>query len=333
MAVYTSVSTQQAQTLMTALQLGTVTALTPCSGGIENTNYFVDTDRQGKKGEYVLTLFERLSFEELPFYLELMRHLADNGIAVPRPHADASNTILHTVADKPAAVVNRLRGRQQLQPTPAHCQAVGTHMAQMHLAGSSFAMQQRNLRDRSWWNATIPTVLPHLSAQQQALILDEQQHQNAIAASAACASLPTGTIHADLFRDNVMFDGTTLTGFFDFYFAGTDTLLFDIAVVLNDWCFDHASAPALTRDLPQHADAFLTAYQAVRPLTDAEQQLLPDLRRAAALRFWTSRLWDYYLPRQASVLTPHDPSHFERVLRMLRGETPGTASDKNTTAT
>lgn len=331
MAVYTSVSPQQAQTLITALQLGTITALTPCSGGIENTNYFVDTEKQGTKGEYVLTLFERLSFEELPFYLELMRHLADNGIAVPRPHADANNTILHTVVGKPAAVVNRLQGKQILQPSPAHCQAVGAHMAHMHIAGNSFAMQQPNLRNRNWWNATIPTVVPHLNAQQKDLILDEQRHQNRIATSAAYASLPTGAIHADLFRDNVMFDGTTLTGFFDFYFAGTDTLLFDIAVVLNDWCFDHANAPAQSRDLPQHIAAFLEAYQSVRPLTDAEQHLLPDLRRAAALRFWTSRLWDYYLPREASLLTPHDPRHFERVLNMLRNNASNNATDGSAT--
>lgn len=333
MAVYTSVSARQAQALITALQLGTVTALTPCSGGIENTNYFVDTENKGQKREYVLTLFERLSFEELPFYLELMRHLADNGIAVPRPYADADSVILHTVAGKPAAVVERLRGRQMLQPTAAHCQAVGRHMAQMHLAGSSFHMQQRNLRDRSWWNATIPVVLPHLNAQQSALILNEQQHQNMVASSAAFSALPVGAIHADLFRDNVMFDGTTLTGFFDFYFAGIDSLLFDIAVALNDWCFHHAGAPAVAHFLPRHIDAFLDAYQAVRPLTAAEQQLLPDLRRAAALRFWTSRLWDFYLPRDASLLTPHDPTHFERILLALRGENNSDTANGQPTAT
>lgn len=314
MAVYTEVTPAQVQELMDQLQLGAVHQLTPCSGGIENTNYFVDT----AQGSYVLTLFERLSFEELPFYLRLMEHLADRDIPVPKPFATPDGEILHRVCDKPAAVVVKLKGRQVLNPSPAHCAEVSTHMARMHLAGQDFAMQQPNLRGREWWNATIPTVLPHLDEAQQALILSEQAHQNDVAASSAYAALPRGAVHADLFRDNAMFDGCVLSGFFDFYFAGTDAFVFDIAVVLNDWCFDHEHAPEATQDLPEHIDAFMRAYEAVRTLTDAERQLLPDMRRAAALRFWTSRLWDFYMPREASVLTPHDPTHFERILTMLR---------------
>jgi homoserine kinase type II len=114
-----------------------------------------------------------------------------------------------------------------------------------------------------------------------------------------------------LFRDNVMFEGETLTGFFDFYFAGVDRWLFDIAVCLNDWCIEHNSAAYL----PAHGQAFLQAYQSVRPLQAAERSLLNPMLRAGALRFWISRLWDFYLPREANLLQPHDPTHFERVLR------------------
>ena len=290
------------------LQLGNLLALTGIQGGIENTNYFVSCEG----GEFVLTLFERLSAEQLPFYLYLMQHLARHGIPVPDPQANAhTGAVLHEVCGKPAAIVQRLAGKSQLAPQPVHCAAVGDMLARMHLAGRSYERQQPNLRGLPWWNDTVPLVLPHLDSQAAALLQAELAYQNAVAASSDYAALPRGPIHADLFRDNVMFDGERLTGFFDFYFAGVDTFLFDLAVCLNDWCID---LPSGQHDSAR-AEAMLAAYQAVRPLTDAERRLLPAMARAGALRFWISRLWDFYLPREASMLKPHDPTHFERVLR------------------
>ena len=307
MAVFTEVSPAAAQALLTRLQLVELRALRGIEGGIENTNYFVTTDT----GEFVLTLFERLSAEQLPFYLHLMRHLAHAGIPVPEPQADARGEILHSVCGKPAAVVNKLHGRSQLAPQAVHCAAVGAMLARMHLAGQGFERQQPNLRGLPWWNETVPVVLAHLDAEQAALLQSELAYQNHIAASSAYTALPRGPVHADLFRDNVMFDGEQLTGFFDFYFAGVDTFLFDLAVCLNDWCIDWATG---AHDAARF-DAMLAAYQSVRPLSAAERSLLPAMARAGALRFWISRLWDYHLPREAQVLTPHDPRHFERVLR------------------
>ena len=311
MAVFTEVSFDEASALLQRLNLGELQHMEGCKGGIENTNYFVTTER----GEYVLTLFERLSFEQLPFYLHLMKHLALKGIPVPDPAANSDGDILHRLKDKPAAVVNRLHGKSELDPTPAHCAAVGSMVAQMHLAALDYDRSQPNLRGLAWWNETVPLVLPHLDADQAALIRGELAYQNHVAESSAYAALPRGPVHADLFRDNVMFSGTPqhpeLTGFFDFYFAGVDSWLFDLAVCLNDWCIDLATgAMDATR-----TTAFLQAYAAVRPLTAAERELLPAMLRAGALRFWTSRLWDFHLPREASVLQPHDPTHFERVLR------------------
>ena len=307
MAVFTPVSPPEASALLRRLDLGALTSLRGIEGGIENTNYFVSCDA----GEYVLTLFERLTAEQLPFYLQLMKHLAGAGIPVPDPQADAQGRILHSVCGKPAALVNRLRGRSQLAPQAVHCAAVGDMLARMHLVGRSFALQQPNLRALPWWNETAPVVLPHLDAAQAALLQSELDWQNRVAQSADFAALPRGPVHADLFRDNVMFDGEALTGFFDFYFAGVDSWLFDLAVALNDWCID---LPTGAHDA-ERASAFLRGYQAVRPLQDAERRLLPELARAGALRFWISRLWDYHLPRDAALLTPHDPTHFERVLR------------------
>ena len=307
MAVFTEVSPPEASDLLQRLQLGTLTELRGIEGGIENTNYFVTTDQ----GEYVLTLFERLSAEQLPFYLHLMKHLAHAGIPVPDPQADADGDILHRVAGKPAAVVNKLRGKSQLQPQAAHCASLGTMLARMHLAGQGYERNQPNLRGLPWWNDTVPVVLPFLDGPQANLLRSELAYQNHVAASSAYAALPRGPVHADLFRDNAMFEGESLTGFFDFYFAGVDTFLFDLAVCLNDWCIDLAEGTHHS----DRATALLDAYQAVRPLTGDERALLPAMLRAGALRFWISRLWDFHLPREAALLTPHDPTHFERVLR------------------
>ena len=317
MAVYTEVSPDAAAALATRLGLGTVTALRGISSGIENTNYFLTTESSPEAApeEWVLTLFERLSFEQLPFYLHLMKHLAQRGIPVPEPQADARGEILHSVDGKPAAVVDKLAGGHQLAPSAWHCQQVGAMLARMHLAGQDYERHQPNLRGLDWWTATVPVVLPFLTEGQAALIQSELAFQQALAHSPAYAALPRGPIHADLFRDNVMFDGLPghekLTGFFDFYFAGVDTWLFDLSVCLNDWCIDLESG----RLDEARAQAFISAYDAERALSPDEIRLLPALQRAGALRFWLSRLWDFYLPREASMLKAHDPGHFERVLR------------------
>jgi homoserine kinase type II len=306
-AVYTEVPFRDAAALLARLGLGSLKSLDPCNGGIENTNYFADTDT----GRYVLTLFERLSAQQLPFYLHLMKHLAQRGITVPEPHADAHGALVHTLLGKPAAVVNRLPGRHHPAPDAAHCASVGAMLARMHLAGLDFPMHQPNLRGLLWWQETAPLVLPHLAPAQRELLESELAFQVQLAGSPACAALPRGPIHADLFRDNVMFDADRLTGFFDFYFAGVDAFVFDIAVCLNDWCSD-AETGRLNEVLAQ---SFVSAYDAVKPLSGDELRLLAAMMRAAALRFWLSRLWDLHLPRQAHILQAHDPAPLERVLR------------------
>jgi homoserine kinase type II len=246
-----------------------------------------------------------------------MQHLARRGIPVPEPHADASGEILFSVAGKPAALVDRLHGGHQLAPDVFHCEQVGATLARMHLAGRDFPLQQPNLRGLAWWQETAPKLLPFLDAGQAALLSEELDYQTHLAASPHFAEIPRGPVHADLFRDNVMFEPgegagrERLTGFFDFYFAGCDAWLFDLAVCLNDWCIDLTTG----RLLEDRAAAFVAAYERERPLSGAEHRLLPALLRAAALRFWVSRLFDLHLPREASLLKAHDPRHFERVLR------------------
>jgi homoserine kinase type II len=316
MAVYTEVGFAEADALLQSLGLGELTDLQGIRSGIENTNYFATTVR----GQWVLTLFERLPREQLPYYLKLMQHLAAHGIPVPAPQPDAAGELVHTAAGKPAAVVTRLPGSHRLAPDAPHCAQVGEMLARMHVAGQSFALQQPHLRGLPWWLQTSPVVRPHLPAAAAKLLTAELAFQQAVATSPAGQSLPQGPIHADLFRDNVMFDDTAgpdrLCGFFDFYFAGTDCLLFDIAVCLNDWCAD----PASGRPCDDRATAFIAAYEKMRPLQAAEVRLLPAMLRAAALRFWISRLWDWYLPRDAALLQPKDPTYFENVLNFRQAQ-------------
>ena len=307
MAVFTEVRPDAAAALAQRLHLGAMTDLRGISAGIENTNYFLTT----VQGQYVLTLFERLTAEQLPFYLHLMKHLAQRGIPVPDPQADETGEILLEVCGKPAAVVNKLAGHHVMAPDLTHCGAVGAMLARMHLAGQDFSRAQPNLRGLDWWIETIPVVVPYLDAPQRQLIESELAFQRQLVQTPAYQALPRGPIHADLFRDNVMFEDDRLTGFFDFYFAGCDTWLFDIAVCLNDWCIELASGQLVE----ERAQAFVQAYDSVRALSGDELRLMPALMRAGALRFWTSRLWDFHLPREASMLKAHDPGHFERVLR------------------
>lgn len=310
MAVFTPVSQAQAQELLTHYALGDLVSLRGIASGIENTNYFVDTTT----GRYVLTLFERLTHEQLSFYIELMHHLAARGVAVPDPQPRTDGTRIGTVNGKPTSIVTCLRGASVMAPGAAHCAEVGAALARMHLAGADFSMVQPNLRGLPWWQETVPTIMPFLDAERAALLADEMALQTRVADSAEARSLPTGPSHCDLFRDNVLFDGDKLGGFIDFYFAGCDTWLFDVAVTLNDW----ASDPATGEIDAARYDALLQGYRSVRVFTDAERSLWPFALRAAALRFWISRLYDFHMPRPAQTLTPHDPQVFERILRLRR---------------
>lgn len=290
-----------------AVPLGRALALQGISSGIDNSNFFLTTER----GEFVLTIFENLGFEQLPFYVQLMRHLAERGIPVPAPVPNADGELVVTLHGKPAIIVSRLSGASQMAPQPPHCAEVGTMLARMHLAGRDFPLVQPNLRGLDWITATAPTVLPLVSRPEAELLHNEVRFQTDFAATATYAALTRGPVHADLFRNNVMFEGERLSGCFDFYFAGVDTWLFDVAVTVNDWCVDLASG-VLDEARVQ---ALLAAYHAVRPFTPQEHAAWLPMLRAGALRFWLSRLYDLHIPRAAELLTPHDPTHFERILR------------------
>jgi homoserine kinase type II len=302
LSVYTPVSEDELAAWLANYSVGTLVACEPIKAGIENTNYFVTTSQ----GRYVLTLFERLPAEELPFYLDLMAHLARHGIPCPAPIADLQDRYLQHLNGKPAALVTRLPGRSLERPGERECGELGALLGRMHLAGRSYPAYLENPRGPKWWRVAAKEVMSFLDAHQQELLSKELQIQS----EHRFPDLPRGPVHADLFRDNTLFEKGRISGVIDFYFAGVDCLLYDIAVCANDWCLAEDGAAldaARTR-------ALLAGCQSVRPFTPLEQTAWPTMLRAAALRFWLSRLHDYHLPRPGVLVHAHDPEHFRRIL-------------------
>ena len=305
MAVYTPVSDAELREWLRRYSVGALVGCEPVATGIENSNYFVVTTQ----GRYFLTLFERLPAEELPFYLELMAHLARHGIPCPAPIADLSDRYLQALNGKPAVLVTRLPGRSLEAPSARHCAELGALLGRMHLAGGSFPAYLENPRGPKWWRLAAPQVAPFLDASKKELLQDELAFQ----AGQRFPDLPRGPVHADLFRDNALFDEGRISGVIDFYFAGIDCLLYDLAVCANDWCLGAQRALDAA-----HVAALLSAYHSVRPFTPLERAAWPAMLRAAALRFWLSRLHDYHLPRPGMLVHAHDPEHFRQILELRR---------------
>jgi len=305
LSVYTSVTEAELDAWLKQYSVGELRSLEPIKAGIENTNYFVTTGQ----GAYVLTLFERLPAAELPFYLDLMAHLARHGIPSPAPIADLADHYLQTLKGKPAALVTRLPGRSVERPAEAECAELGALLARMHLAGRSYPAYLENPRGPKWWRLAANDLKPHIPKEEHALLESELAYQ----AQHRFPDLPRGPVHADLFRDNTLFQKGRITGVIDFYFAGVDCFLYDVAVCANDWCLDDKFGLEKAR-----MDALLSAYEAVRPLTPGERAAWPVMLRAAALRFWLSRLHDFHLPRPGMLVHKHDPAHFRRILECRR---------------
>jgi homoserine kinase type II len=306
LSVYTPVSEAGLAEWLGDYSVGRLVSFEPIKAGIENTNYFVTTTQ----GRYVLTLFERLPAEELPFYINLMAHLARHGIPCPAPIADLADQYLRGLNGKPAALVTRLPGRSVERPGVAECAELGALLGRMHLAARSYPAYLENPRGPKWWRFAAREVAPFLDPPRKALLTSELEFQ----ARHRFADLPRGPVHADLFRDNALFEKERISGVVDFYFAGVDCLLYDVAVCANDWCL---ADPQADRRLDEaRTRGLLAACHSIRPFNALEQEAWPAMLRAAALRFWLSRLYDFHLPRPGMLVHAHDPDHFREVLEL-----------------
>jgi len=306
MSVYTPVSTEELEAWLMRYAVGTLVDQAPIAAGIENTNYFVTTTR----GRYVLTLYERLPANELPFYLNLMAHLARAGVECPAPAVDRTGALFGMLNGKPASLVTRVDGAPMPAPEVRHCASVGAALGRLHVASATYRPRLTNRRGPAWWRQAARAVRPFLDPDQNQMLATELKFLTGFAK----VRMPRGAIHGDLFCDNVLFVGDRVSGIIDFGFAATDFLAYDLAITVNDWCVagDGAQAGAL---ILERVTALTEAYDAVRPLTADERAQWPALLRAAALRFWLSRLYDLHLPRPGELVHAHNPAHFERVLR------------------
>ncbi|NNC24442.1 homoserine kinase [Salinisphaera sp. USBA-960] len=311
MAVYTRLAAADIRAVLDAYSVGELTDFRGIGEGVTNSTYFVDTTL----GAWVLTVFEDLEHRSLPFFMQLMDHLAGHGLPVIHPVARDDGGFLSEICNRPCALAYRLPGASVVEPGPAHCASLARVVAEMHRAASGSGLSQANPRDLAWIADNRPQLASVLTADQRALVDAELADQRA--ALAAYDGLPRTLIHADLFRDNVLFEGTRVTGVIDFFYACDEHTLFDLAVICCDWAFD--------ADNQFHADcwaAFIAAYQQRCTLGQPEIDAWPRMLGAAALRFWVSRLIDYHFPRSAAAPNVHDPAPFERLLRQLRADPP-----------
>ncbi len=301
MSVYTNIEKSELEIFLKNYSLGNLSSYEGINAGIENTNYFVSTEN----GEFVLTIFEEIGFDTLPYYLNFMAHLSDHGMPTAHPIADNRNDYVRVLKDKPAAIVRRLKGKNELQPKAAHCAAVGHALARIHNISQSFEGVLENPRGISWSLNTAERVFSQLSSDEQNILEQEINYRKQLPAD----DLPKGVIHADLFRDNVMFKEQNLTGIIDFYYACNDYFLYDLAITVNDWCSNEEGEIN-----SQCYENLINAYQAERPFQAGETAAWQYMLRAAALRFWLSRLQDKLFPKDGEITHIKDPDVFKNIL-------------------
>ncbi len=315
MAVYTEVSDEDLIAFVAEFDIGEVVACKGIAEGIENSNFLLTTET----GSYILTLYEkRVKRKDLPFFLELMEHLAAAAVPCPTPLRGRDGECLRSLSGRPAAIVSFLEGMWARRVTPQHCAMLGEAMAGLHLAGADFRRARANDFSVGAWRPLFETsagradeVQPGLARE---LAAELRKVESDWPREHGQDSPPRGIIHADLFPDNVFFRGDRLSGLIDFYFACTDFFAYDLAICLNAWCFEDERSFNITK-----ARHMLSAYRKVRDLSAAELDALPLFARGAALRFLLTRLYDWLNKPADALVTPKNPLEYLEKLRFHRG--------------
>ena len=300
MSVFTTVSHAQLSDWLANFAVGELKSFQGISAGITNTNYFVTTTQ----ARFVLTLFEQHSLQELPAFLKLMAHLASAGLPCPKPVVAADGSMVLILNGKPACLVSCLPGADVEYPSAKQCYLIGQFIAQMHNAAQQFSEPLPDTRDQLWFESVFEKISPHLPDDATHLlhqVFDKLKQ-------ADFAKLPQSIIHADLFRDNVLMDGERIGGVIDFYYACRGYCLYDLAIAVNDWCYEDGKISAVK------VNALLDGYHALRPISDAEHHAWPLMLEKAALRFWLSRLHDAIFPASGELTHAKDPNYFRKIL-------------------
>ena len=301
MSVYTSVNIKELKIWLQDYAFDDLTDYQGIKSGITNTNYFLMTAHD----RFVLTLFEKNTIGDLPYFVDLMSHLATHSFLCPKPILKKNGTALSILKNKPALIVTCLKGKEVTNPEVNHCKAVGKSLAELHVKSANFVAQHQNTRDLSWIKKTAETLFNELPQDESKLLREEilyQEKQN--------YKLPKSTIHGDLFKDNVLFLNDEVSGFIDFYYACTDYLILDVAIAVNDWCVNSDGSFDKSR-----LNAFLDAYKKIRSFNDNEDRAWNDVLRLASLRFWVSRLNDFYHAEEGELTFIKDPNHFKKILK------------------
>ncbi len=306
MAVYTEVDDQALEAFVGEYDIGKVVSCKGIAEGVENSNYMLHTEQ----GPFILTLYEkRVDPNDLPFFLDLMHHLADNGVKCPLPVAARDGNALRTLEERPAAIITFLQGMWPRRIAPYHCEELGQAMAALHKAGETYAGTRRNTLSIDGWRPLFDSVANHADEVAEGLAAEISAELDQLE-NIWPRDLPKGVIHADLFPDNVFFLDETCSGLIDFYFACSDFLAYDIAICLNAWCFETDGAMNVTK-----AHRLLAGYEKGRHLTKAEKAALPILARGAAVRFLLTRLYDWVNTPEGALVRPKDPSEYLQKLR------------------
>ncbi|MFD1695269.1 homoserine kinase [Roseibium aestuarii] len=306
MAVYTEVTDEELSAFIAQYDVGQLLSYKGIAEGVENSNFLVHTE----KAYFILTLYEkRVNRDDLPFFLNLMQHLAAKGLSCPTPVVMKTGATLGELAGRPAAMVTFLEGMWVKRPKPVHCSGLGGGLAALHVAGADFAMTRRNSLSVASWRPLFSQSAARADEVKPGLRATIEQALDQLEADWP-QDLPGGVIHADLFPDNVFFLGDRLSGLIDFYFACTDSFAYDLVICLNAWCFEPDQSFNVTK-----AQALLDAYQKVRPLEPAEIAALPVLARGAALRFLLTRLHDWLSVPEGALVTPKDPLEYLKKLQ------------------
>ena len=301
MSVYTSVNIKELKIWLQDYAFDDLTDYQGIKSGITNTNYFLMTAHD----RFVLTLFEKNTIEDLPYFVDLMSHLATHSFLCPKPILKKNGTALSILKNKPALIVTCLKGKEITNHEVNNCKAVGKSLAELHVKSANFVAQHQNTRDLSWIKKTAETLFNELPQDESKLLREEilyQEKQN--------YKLPKSTIHGDLFKDNVLFLNDEVSGFIDFYYACTDYLILDVAIAVNDWCVNSDGSFDESR-----LNAFLDAYKKIRSFNDNEDRAWNDVLRLASLRFWVSRLNDFYHAEEGELTFIKDPNHFKKILK------------------